>query len=102
MAMFNYPVGSGGKPAPKKAMAPKAGMPAHGEEPEGGEPEDGATDEKIASHLQEMHAATGHGHSHIEHHPDGTHTAHHISHEGEMSGPEPHGDCPGGMCGGGM
>jgi hypothetical protein len=93
---FNYPIGSGGKP-PAKAE-PKA-MPEQEQEPEG---EDGGADEKIQSHLQEMHAATGHGHSHIQHHPDGTHTAHHVSHEGEMSGPEPHADCPGGMCSGGM
>jgi hypothetical protein len=90
---FNYPIGSGGKPAPKAPMA----KPPMAEEPE---EDGGGTDENIASHLQEMHAATGHGHSHIQHHPDGTHTAHHVSHEGEVSGPEPHEDCPGGMCGG--
>ena len=93
---FNYPMGGGGKP-PAKKMAPEP-MPEH-EEPDGDEM-GGGEDEKIQQHLQEMHQATGHGHSHIQHHGDGTHTAHHISHEGEMSGPEPHGDCPGGMCGG--
>lgn len=44
----------------------------------------------IHEHLQAMHAETGHGHSHVEHHPDGTHTSHHISHEGEISGPHHH------------
>lgn len=44
----------------------------------------------IHEHLTNMHAQTGHGHSHIEHHLDGTHTSHHISHEGELSGPHHH------------
>jgi len=66
------------------------------EEPDGDEGADG----KIESHLKEMHEATGHGHSHIHHHGDGSHTAHHIDAEGQMSGPEDHGDCPGGQCGG--
>lgn len=65
-------------------------------ESEGGEDHHAA----IHQHLKAMHAATGHGHSHIEHKGDGTHVAHHVSHEGEVSGPEEHGDCPGGMCGG--
>ena len=71
------------------------------EEPDGDEGE--GMDGKIESHLKEMHAATGHGHSHIQHKPEG-HIAHHIDHEGQMSGPEPTEDCPGGMCGeqGGM
>lgn len=47
-------------------------------------------DEQIKGHLEEMHAATGHGHSHVQHHPDGTHTSHHISHGGEHSGPHHH------------
>ena len=63
------------------------------------EEEGGGEDGKIESHLKEMHAATGHGHSHIQHKPEG-HIAHHINHEGQMSGPEPTEDCPGGMCGG--
>ena len=70
-------------------------------EPEGQPSEGGGEDEKIHSHLKAMHAATGHGHSHIEHKPEG-HMAHHISHDGQVSGPEPTEDCPGGMCGGGM
>lgn len=68
------------------------GAPAH-EEPahepamaEGGEEHHAA----IHEHLTNMHAQTGHGHSHIEHHQDGSHTSHHISHEGEMSGPHHH------------
>ena len=77
------------KPAPKRMEH---------EEPDGDEGVDG----KIESHLKEMHAATGHGHSHIQHHGDGSHMAHHIDAEGQMSGPEDHGDCPGGMCGGGQ
>lgn len=96
---FNYPIGSGGKPAPK--AAPKAGMPEHGE-PDGDEAPEGGADEQIQQHLQEMHASTGHGHSHVQHHGDGTHTMHHVSHDGQMSGPEDSHDCPGGMCGGGM
>jgi len=70
-------------------------QPQH-EEPDGDE---GDVDGKIESHLKAMHAATGHGHSHIQHKPEG-HIAHHISAEGEMSGPEEHPDCPGGQCGG--
>ena len=66
------------------------------EEPDGDE---GDVDGKIESHLKAMHAATGHGHSHIQHKPEG-HIAHHIDHEGNVSGPEEHPDCPGGMCGG--
>lgn len=91
MANFSkgYLGGMEDKPQPKQEMG-------------GGEEEgDGDADGKIQSHLQEMHAETGHGHSHIQHKPEG-HIAHHISHEGQMSGPEPTEDCPGGMCGGGM
>jgi hypothetical protein len=76
------------KPQPKQ----------EGEEPGGDEGSEGV-DGQIESHLKKMHAATGHGHSHIQHKPEG-HIAHHINHEGQMSGPEDHGDCPGGMCGG--
>lgn len=63
---------------------------------------EGDVDDQIQEHLTKMHAATGHGHSHIQHKGDGTHVAHHISHEGQMSGPEETEDCPGGMCGGGV
>ena len=91
--MFNYPIGSGGKPSAKPMAKPMGGtMEA--------EPEGGDQTEQIHQHLTAMHAATRHGHSHIEHKGDGSHVAHHVSHEGEVSGPEPHGDCPGGMCGG--
>lgn len=69
--------------------------------PHESEPNEDA-DGQIQEHLQKMHASTGHGHSHIQHHGDGSHTAHHISAEGQISGPEDHGDCPGGQCGGGM
>lgn len=70
-------------------------------EPQEQPSEDGGdSDGQIQEHLQKMHAATGHGHSHIQHKGDGSHTAHHISHDGQMSGPEEHGDCPGGQCGG--
>lgn len=44
----------------------------------------------IHEHLTNMHAQTGHGHSHLEHHQDGSHTSHHISHDGEISGPHHH------------
>lgn len=46
--------------------------------------------EAIRAHLQAMHEETGHGHSHVEHHGDGTHTSHHIGAGGEMSGPHHH------------
>jgi hypothetical protein len=87
MATFSKGYLGGAMEEPKQEM---------GGEPEG---EDGGADGKIESHLKEMHAATGHGHSHIQHKPEG-HIAHHINHEGQMSGPEEHPDCPGGMCGG--
>jgi hypothetical protein len=79
----------GGKPEPKQEAM---GEQEPGEEGEG-------HDAEIESHLKSMHEKTGHGHSHIEHMGDGSHKAHHITPEGEMSGPEEHGDCPGGMCG---
>lgn len=61
--------------------------PAHEPEmAEGGEEHHAA----IHEHLANMHAQTGHGHSHIEHHQDGSHTSHHVSHEGEISGPHHH------------
>jgi len=67
------------------------------------EPEQGMNDGghgAIHEHLKDMHAQTGKAHSHIEHNGDGSHMAHHISADGQVSGPEEHGDCPGGMCGG--
>jgi hypothetical protein len=54
----------------------------------------------IHQHLSDMHAMTGKAHSHVEHNGDGSHTAHHVDMNGQVSGPEEHGDCPGGMCGG--
>lgn len=54
------------------------------------ESEDPGEDESIHEHLRERHAETGHAHSHIEHHGDGTHTSHHIDAEGETSGPHDH------------
>jgi hypothetical protein len=81
----------GGKSEPKEEEP----MGEPGEEGEG-------HDAEIESHLKSMHEKTGHGHSHIEHMGDGTHKAHHIDQQGQMSGPEETGDCPGGMCGGGM
>lgn len=60
--------------------------------PEGETHEPGANvDEQIHGHLTEMHAATGHGHSHVQHHQDGSHTSHHIGHDGKISGPHHHG-----------
>lgn len=91
--MANFSKGYLGGAMEEKA-APKQEMGGEPDGDEGGEP-----DQKIESHLKAMHAATGHGHSHIQHKPEG-HIAHHIDHEGQMSGPEDHGDCPGGMCGG--
>lgn len=46
--------------------------------------------EEIHEHLRNMHEATGHAHSHIEHHEDGSHTSHHIDEGGEMHGPHDH------------
>lgn len=51
----------------------------------------GDAESMIHAHLTKMHEATGHGHSHIQHHEDGSHTSHHITHEGELSGPHHHG-----------
>jgi hypothetical protein len=76
----------------------EAAAPAQEAGPEGEEGGDG----EIKSHLEQMHAKTGSAHSHVHHHGDGNHTVHHISAEGQHSGPEESGDCPGGMCGGGM
>lgn len=93
--MANFSKGYlGGSMDEKPKAQPKMG--GEHEEPDGDE---GGSDGKIEAHLKEMHAATGHGHSHIQHKPEG-HIAHHIDHEGQMSGPEPTEDCPGGMCGG--
>ena len=86
-----YLGGSGGGKEPEAKGSPEGEAPEGETDPEG----------QIQEHLQKMHAATGHGHSHIQHHGDGRHTAHHISHDGQMSGPEEHPDCPGGMCNGG-
>lgn len=63
--------------------------PETGQEPEqeGGEEHH----EAIRAHLEDMHQRTGHAHSHVEHHGDGRHTSHHISAEGEHSGPHEHG-----------
>lgn len=60
--------------------------PKHEPEEDGGEDHHQA----IREHLEEMHQKTGHAHSHVEHHGDGTHTSHHISAEGEHSGPHNH------------
>jgi len=54
------------------------------------EPENAGGDEEIKQHLESRHAATGHAHSHVEHHGDGRHTSHHISEAGEHSGPHEH------------
>ena len=78
--------------------------PASGGAPameEHGEPDGDEGDGEIKQHLEKMHAKTGSAHSHVHHHGDGNHTVHHISAEGEHSGPEESGDCPGGICGGG-
>ena len=44
----------------------------------------------IHEHLRAMHEETGEAHSHVEHHADGSHTSHHVSAEGEISGPHHH------------
>ena len=58
--------------------------------PHESEPQNAGGDESIKQHLEERHAETGHAHSHVEHHGDGRHTSHHISREGEHSGPIEH------------
>lgn len=82
----------------------KPSLPQDGVDPTGqpGGPTEGGDEhtQQIHEHLKQMHSMTGHGHSHIEHKPEG-HMAHHVDHEGNVSGPEEHGDCPGGMCEGG-
>ena len=65
------------------------GKPAMHEEPADMGEGDGGS-EAIRAHLEERHAATGHAHSHVEHHGDGRHTSHHISAAGEHSGPHDH------------
>lgn len=60
------------------------------EHTEGMTPGDDEHGEAISAHLQNMHEMTGDAHTHIRHHPDGTHTVHHISESGEMSGPHSH------------
>jgi hypothetical protein len=47
--------------------------------------------EEIHEHLASMHAATGHAHSHVEHHGDGKHTSYHVDDAGQVSGPHEHG-----------
>ena len=76
--MFNYPIGSGGKPAAKKKapMAPEQEMQAGGEEPEEGSAiaeEHGPAHEV---HITHDHAAGAH-HVHSMH-PDGH--EHHSDH----------------------
>lgn len=75
-------LGGGAKKEPGEEAAPE------GETHEAGS----NVDEQIHGHLEAMHKATGHGHSHVQHHPDGTHTSHHISHDGQISGPHHHPD----------
>lgn len=86
----------GGKSEPS-AKGPEKEIP-HQTDSNDEESEDG----QIKQHLEAMHAKTNTAHSHVHHHGDGNHTFHHISAEGEHSGPEETTDCPGGQCGGGM
>lgn len=55
------------------------------------EPEEGEGHEDIHEHLRTQHERTGHAHSHVEHHGDGTHTSHHIDAGGNVEGPHEHG-----------
>lgn len=96
MAM-SYGKGYLGKP--KEQPQQQGGMSMGGGMDEGGE-EQGGDHEAIHSHLKQMHEMDGKAHSHIVHHGDGGHEAHHVDMNGETSGPEEHGDCTGGMCGG--
>ena len=79
---YNFPIGTGGKPAAKPMEK--------NQEPDGDEMGGEAHHPAIHEHLQNMHAQTGEAHSHIEHHSDGTATTHHVSKEGEVSGPDEH------------
>jgi hypothetical protein len=95
MARYNFPVGSGGAAQVMGGKGRKASPAQRGggrvqpeeQEMQGGDDHHAA----IHEHLAQMHAATGHAHTHIEHHGDGTHTSHHIDEGGNISGPHEHG-----------
>ena len=82
-----------------KSQSAKPAMADHEEEPDGDE---GGETDPIHAHLKKMHGMDGKAHSHVVHHGDGTHEAHHVDEGGNVQGPEETDDCPGGMCGGGM
>lgn len=83
---FGFPYGSLG--GAKKA-APKP--PAGDDGADGMDNGDGGdATSQIHEHLRNMHAATGHAHTHVEHNGDGTHTSHHIDEDGNISGPHDH------------
>lgn len=81
---FNFPIGGSGKPMAKPAPKPMAQPEPQGEE------QGGDVTPEIHQHLQSVHEQTGKAHTHVEHHGDGTHTSHHISESGEVSGPHDH------------
>lgn len=91
---YNWPIGSGGAAQRKPGNQRKAsGQPqergAGALEPEEHE-QGGDTHAAIHEHLRSMHEATGHAHTHVEHHGDGTHTSHHVDESGNVSGPHEH------------
>lgn len=71
----------GGKREPEAKGKPEA-MPH----------EEGSHVDDIHEHLRSMHEKTGHAHSHVEHHGDGSHTSHHIHEDGNIEGPHEHPD----------
>jgi len=89
MARFNYPIGGGGRPEPKPAKVMMQSEEGEEHLPEGEgemEPHHAA----IHEHLRSMHEQTGEAHSHVEHHEDGSATTHHVSKDGEVTGPHHH------------
>jgi hypothetical protein len=85
MKQANVRFGAKPQPAPVAEAQADGDMGDQGAQPE---PHHAA----IHAHLQQMHAATGEAHSHVEHHGDGTHTSHHVDAAGQVSGPHHHVD----------
>ena len=84
-AAMSDKMGALGKAMGKGPEPPKDGA-MHGEQPEGDH-------SAIYEHLQAMHNEHGGAHSHVHTHEGGDHhTIHHISHDGELSGPHEHED----------
>lgn len=100
---FNYPIGSGGRPAPKKAAAAPV---AEHEEPDGDEGMDSADPHEVvqehgpAAEVTVTHDHEGGKHSVHSRHGDGH--EHHAEHASAAEAHQ-HATCLGGECGcGGM